>query len=138
MNHGVRLDFGHVKNPNKNPVAEKCNQELEMELLRIDPSGRPVTLSTLQRAVHVLNRRIRNRGSSAREILFCRDQNTGQPLTVNDASLTTMQKGIRQCNHLPSARSKGQKEVAEIMPPLRVGNLVYLKSEDDNFQGRSK
>ncbi len=109
-----------------------------MELLRIDPSGRPVTLSTLQRAVHVLNMRIRNRGLSAREILFCRDQNTGQPLTVNDASLTTMQEGIRQCNHLLSARPKGQKEVAEIMPPLRVGNLVYLKSEDDKFQGRSK
>ena len=32
--HGIALDFGHVKNVNKNPVAEKGNQELEIELLR--------------------------------------------------------------------------------------------------------
>ena len=34
--HGVTLDFGRVRNVNKNPVAEKGNQEPETELLRQD------------------------------------------------------------------------------------------------------
>ena len=29
---GIILDLGSAKNPNKNPVAEKANQELELEL----------------------------------------------------------------------------------------------------------
>ena len=30
--NGISLDLGRVKNINKNPVSEKCNQELEKEL----------------------------------------------------------------------------------------------------------
>ena len=71
---------GRVKYINKNSVGEKCNQELELELLRIDPTGSPVSTVTLQDAVHSLNTRIRNRGLSARKILFCRDQVTLKPL----------------------------------------------------------
>ena len=41
--NGIILDFGKVKNINKNPVAEKANQELETELLHIDPSGSTVS-----------------------------------------------------------------------------------------------
>ena len=71
--NGITLDYGNVKNINKNPAAEKCNQELELELLRVDPTGSPVSDTTLQSAVRVLNSRIRNRGLSAREIVLCRD-----------------------------------------------------------------
>ena len=41
--HAVALDFGRAKNVNKNPVAEKSNQELELELLRVDPTGYSVS-----------------------------------------------------------------------------------------------
>ena len=34
--HGVALDFGRAKNVNKNPVAERSNQELKLELLRVN------------------------------------------------------------------------------------------------------
>ncbi len=82
--HGITLDYGRIKNINKNPVAERCNQELELELLHIDPSGAPVSAVVLQDAVHNLNLRVRNRGLSAREILFCRDQVTSARLDIND------------------------------------------------------
>ena len=61
------LDFGKVKNVNRNPVAEKCNQELEKELLKMDPSGSPVTPLTLSTATNTLNSRIRQQGLSAKE-----------------------------------------------------------------------
>ena len=136
LQNGIHLELGQVKNPNKNPVAEKCNQELELELLRLDPSGKPVSYSSLQKVVRTLNTRIRNRGLSAREILFCRDQNTGQHLSVNDAALSAEQAELRERNHLPSAHSKGKKDSLPHDPPLRAGDLVYLKSEGSKFQGR--
>ena len=65
--YGIILNFGNVKNINKNPLAEKCNQELELELLKVDPSSSPVAQLTLQKAIDSLNSRIRNRGLSAKE-----------------------------------------------------------------------
>ena len=58
--HDITLDFCRVKNVNKNPVAEKGNQELEIELLRQDPSGAPVPALQLDKAVCSLNSRICN------------------------------------------------------------------------------
>ena len=47
---GVALEVGHVKNPNKNPVAETCVVELGDELLCICPeAGRISPLSFLSR-----------------------------------------------------------------------------------------
>ena len=37
--YGFAVEVGRVKNPNKNPVAEKCVAELGDELLRICPEG---------------------------------------------------------------------------------------------------
>ena len=43
----IHIEMGRVKNRNKNPVAEKAVQEFQRELLCIDPSGAPVSLSSL-------------------------------------------------------------------------------------------
>ena len=40
---GIRLEIGRIKNPNKNPVAEKAVSEVEDELLRQEPGGGPVS-----------------------------------------------------------------------------------------------
>ena len=134
--HGVSLDFGRVKNVNKNPVAEKCNQELEKELLRIDPSGSPVTEIVLQDAAHSLNSRIRHNGLSARELLFCRDQITSQSLNIDDTSLSKTQQSIRASNLITSARSKANVPYPASVPEISVGSLVYLKKEGNKFKAR--
>ena len=134
---GITLDFGRVKNINKNPVAEKCNQELEVELLRIEPSGGPISEVVLQNAVHTLNSRVRNRGLSAREILFCRDQFTSAQLKIDDGVFRERQHNIRQQNHSPSARSKSNSAAPAAAPAnIRVGSLVYLKKEGDKTKAR--
>ena len=134
--HGITLDFGRVKNANKNPVGEKCNQELELELLQIDPTGAPVSAVTLQDAVHMLNSRIRNRGLSAREILFCRDQVTSMPLNVSDNVLRQSQENTRNENHLPSAKSKSRDNIPATPAKVNVGSLVYIKKEGDKSKAR--
>ena len=48
LNHlNVTIDVGRVKNKNKNPVAEKAVRELEEELIRQEPGGRPVSADGL-------------------------------------------------------------------------------------------
>ena len=134
--HGITLDFGRVKNANKNPVGEKCNQELELELLRIDPTGAPVSAVTLQDAVHMLNSRIHNRGLSACEILFCQDQVTSMPLNVSDNVLRQSQENTRNENHLPSAQSKSRDNIPATPAKVNVGSLVYIKKEGDKSKAR--
>ena len=122
---GISLDFGRVKNANKNPVAERANQELECELLRLDPSGAAISQRTLQQALKTLNTRIRNRGLSAQEILFCRDQATGLQLTFSDNALSTRQQLLRKQNHEHSSRSKAQGAPAALLANVTKGDLVY-------------
>ena len=134
--HGVSLDFGRTKNVNKNPVGEKANAELESELLKIDPTGAPVSNVTLQNAIHALNTRIRNRGLSAREILYCRDQVTASHLEIDDVGISELQNQLRLQNHDHSARSKSNSARPAVPADVQVGSLVYIKKEGDKFNAR--
>ncbi len=136
QSHGLQLEYGNSKNINKNPCAEKYNQELETELLKVDSSGSPVTDSTLQLAIHTLNTRIRNRGLSAKEIITCRDHITGKQLQFSDAELCERQERLREQNHHSSAKSKAPNGVAAVEPAICSGSLVYIKSEGDKFTPR--
>ena len=64
----LSLEIGRVKNPNKNPVAEKAIIELEEERLKQEPTGGPVSQLGLVIAVARLNSRIHYSGLSAREL----------------------------------------------------------------------
>ena len=130
------MEFGQVKNANRNPVAEKSNRELELELLRIDPTGSPVSQSSLQKALKNLNTRIRNRDLSAQEMLFCRDQSTGKQLTVDDTALSQQQQSIRERNHDHSSRSKAKGATTVQNARITKGDLVYIKSEGNKNKSR--
>ena len=136
--NGISLDFGRVKNINKNPVAERCNQELEKELLRMDPSGSPVTTLTLSTATDTLNSRIRHQGLSAKEIVFGRDQYTGAKLLVDGESISRRQEEIRKGNHGPSAMSKAKKKVGAVDAAVKEGDLVFIKSEGSKNNPRDR
>lgn len=136
QSNGIILDFGRVKNANKNPVAEKANQELELEILKVDPSGKAITAVSLTQAVHVLNTRIRKSGLSSKEMFFQRDQVSGQQLTFNDASLGSDQSKSRHKNHLASAASKGKGGSKAQIPDVSVGSIVFIKQEGSKFSPR--
>ncbi len=134
--HGIKLDFGRIKNVNKNPVAERCNQELELELLHIDPSGNPVSNTNLQNAVKSLNTRIRSRGLSSQEMLLCRDQVTGDQLRVDDLVLSREQEITRERNHIHSAQSKAKGGLPARDADVTRGDLVFIKSEGSKNKSR--
>lgn len=60
--HRLSIEFGRIKNPNKNPVAERAIQELEDEALRSNLSNSALTPLSLSLITARLNTRIRSRG----------------------------------------------------------------------------
>ena len=133
---GISVEVGRLKNPNKNPIADKAIRELEDELRRHDPNGQALTSTDLAIVVSTLNSRIRNRGLSAREILFQREGNTGKQLTFRDQELAESQYNTRRSNHDPSAKSKARGGNAPRAQPVSPGDLVHLKCDGDKHTAR--
>lgn len=135
---GISLDFGRIKNTNKNPVAEKANQELEAELLKVDPTGAPVTPLILNSATDTLNSRIRYQGVSAKEIVFGRDQITGKKLNVDPARIKKNQEESREKNHQFSSTSKADIKKDALKASVKVGDLVFIKDEGTKHSPRER
>ena len=69
-------------------------------------------------------------------MLFCRDQNTGEQLRVQDADLSIEQGTIRDKNHPHSSRSKARGGPAAQNADITRGDLVFIKSEGDKNKSR--
>jgi hypothetical protein len=72
-NYRIAIKIGRIKNPNKNPVAEGTVQELQQEILRLEPRQRTMDLLTLMLAVTNLNSHLPHMDISARELFTQRD-----------------------------------------------------------------
>ena len=92
----IHIDLGRRHNKNKNPVVDKCIQELIAELLRINPEGGQTNPVELAQAVNQLNSRIRGRGLSSWELLTQRDSESGSQLILDDKTLSEI-----RCNGAP-------------------------------------
>ena len=137
--HGITLDVGREKNRNKNPVAERAIQELEQEILKIQPDRGPVTSVTLALATAATNSRVRRDGLSSQELWTQRDQITGQQFPIDDQVIISNQSASRHDNHLPSAKSKHRpSRFCNPSNPIRVGGLVYLIADRSKLQARDK
>ena len=127
--HGVAVDLGREKNKNSNPVAEKCVREYREEKKKIKPHGGHVTAAELAIIIASLNRRIRNRNLSAREIITRRDQISNKSLNLDDENLSAQQLQLRQDNHPVSAKSKAGTEKLATEAEVWPGALVVLKKD---------
>ena len=138
QHHRIVLELGNPKNPNKNPVAEKAVQELEIELLRQDPIGGAVSEVTLAVATANLNSRIRSRGLSSREMWYQRDQFSNRQLPMSDEDLITKQHDQRLINHPHSMKSKAPLALPRPTPIIEVGDLVYIHSDRNKSRARDR
>lgn len=136
--YNIIIDIGRTKNVNKNPVAEKAIAELEDEILRQNPNGGPVSMLTLSVAVARLNSRLRVTGLSARELFTQRDQFTNEQLPLNDRDVILSKHQQRTENHPYSMKSKLRSKVIRKRPNVKTGDLVYLYSDKNKSQARSR
>ena len=133
---GIEIDLGNEKNPNKNPVADKAIQELELELLKLTSSSSPVSAACLVQAICNLNSRIRHSNLSAKEMLLGRDQIDGRRLCFSDKYLSSQQNALRISNHVSSAKSKARGGLVARKENIAVGSLVFIKHEGSKFNPR--
>ena len=135
LNHlNVTIDVGRVKNKNKNPVAEKAVRELEEELIRQEPGGRPVIAVGLALATA----RLRLPGLSSRELWTQRNQFTHEQLPLSDYDLILGKHKQRSNNHASSEKSKNPRGLVPNTPSLQVGDIVYLISDKDKSRARDR
>ena len=83
----INIEIGRAKNVNKNPVAERAIQELEVELLQREPGGGAVSQLDLSVAIARLNARIRFSGLSSRELWTQRSQYNHEQLPISDRDI---------------------------------------------------
>ena len=133
---GLSLEFGRVKNPNKNPVAEKAISE--QELLCQVPNGGPVTNLILAMAISRLNSRLRRHGISSREMWTQRDQFTHAHHPISDRDIISDQHKQRIQNDPYSERCKDLTRTYSTPKSISVGDLVFLPADHDKTQPRSR
>ena len=122
---GIQLFNTDVFNKNENAVVDKACYELEQELVRIEPDGRPVSNTTIQYVVQLLNRKMRRNGSiTAYDIYFNRDINTGENLNLDYDSLKTQQKQNREMHN--KRHNDSLKVVNQIDP--QPGDIVITNT----------
>ena len=136
--HNIILDLGREKNKNKNPIAERGIEELQLELLKQDPAGGQVTDLSLATATSRLNARIRKRGLSAREMLFQRDQFTNDQIPIHDMDLITQQHQEKLRNHGYSEKSKAPNRGFRSEAHISVGDLVFLHHDKSKLKSRDR
>jgi hypothetical protein len=138
LTRGIILDMGRIKNVNKNPVAERCIEELGLEILKVCPQGGPVSKCTLALATSNMNARIRRDGLSSYEIWTQRDQVTGKQLPIKDHVIIHNQNQSRSKNHLFSAKAKSNGRAMLPNHEFSVGDLIYISSDKDKTKAREK
>ena len=98
-----------------------------------------ITPLVLSIATDVLNSRIRQQGLSAKEIVFGRDQYTGEKLAVDGKEISDKQDKLRRkANHKPSAYSKSKSKQHAIDASVDVGDLVFIKTEGSKNTPRER
>ena len=126
--YGIRIDLGRALNKNKNPIAKNAIKEFHKEWLRLNPRGGPLSRSEISQVVRNMNSRIRNRGLSAKEIAFQRDQYTNRFKLVNDTDLSHQQYEERSKHH-PDPVIKDEFR-------FEIGDNVYLKGDKSKYRAR--
>lgn len=138
----INIEIGRRKNKNKNPIAERAVQEMEEELLKIEPGGGSVTAVTLAIATSNLNAKIRRSGMSSREMFMQRDQFSNIQIPVHDMNLIQTQYDAKCKNHAFSERAKAPKATSKVPPKLcsnlKKGDLVYLYNDRNKCQARDR
>ena len=104
-------------NKNSNCHVDKIIQELELEITKISPAGKPLQPAELARATLILNNRIRQSGFTSSETHFARDSATLEPLATKSRAAPKLAVPQHHTQAIP-------------------GDTVFIKSQGNKHQAR--
>ena len=136
---GIDLELGEAKNKNALALVDRKMRELEDEIKKIAPSNNVINVRMLARATSVVNEKDVNKGNkclSAKEILFSRDQFTGENLPIKDEDIVeeTMENRIKNSEY--SAKSKATIQREAKPADAKKGQIVFLKQDGSKLERR--
>ena len=134
----IFLEYGRIHNKNKNPVVEKAIQELGAEMLKFSSEGGPFSASELAYITNVLNSRLRHHGLSSWEIIYQRNQFTGDQIDISDLNIAERQLHQRVANQQYSAKCKSRGRPSAELADIQRGSLVYIKEDGDKNKARER
>ena len=117
---------------NKNSIATVDNaiKMLENEIVKNAPHSTSINETILALSVRNLNLLIRNRGLSAHEIMFARDNVSNQNLHFSDKELADSQKLIKSNSNKPDSTTTSEKEI------YSPGDLISINNEKSKHNVR--
>ena len=125
----INIDISDSKNKNGVAIVDKAIQELEKEIVAISPENKPLSSSDLAKCTISLNSRIRNRDLSSYEIMFSREQNTGENISLDDKSMGETKMKLKEKNHKYSEQSKFENAKEPNSAEAEKGDFVFLKKD---------
>ena len=132
----IKIETGRKNNKDSNPVAEKTVKEFREQQLKFKPQGGVITELEKTIITASLNKMIRNRNLSSKEIVTNRNQNTQEPLNLCDKVLARDQFELRQQNHPLSEKSKVRGGKLALKTNVWPGALVFLKKDKSKLRAR--
>jgi len=134
---GINIDLSDTLNKNSNAVADRACSEIETEINKLQPQGGTITQTTLNKAVLLLNTKIRRKDHlSATEIHFSRDQATSSNLHLDDIQLRTSQLEKRQLTppqpKPPNNIKQGDTVILAAKPQKHITRDVFLVTQTNN------
>ena len=122
---------------NKNSVASVDNaiKELEQELCKLSPHDPTCNETVLSLALESMNSKIRNRGLSAKEIIFSRDNYTNKNIALNDRKLAQQQLQNKTVDNRHSEKVKFAKSNNH-QESVKKGDTVAFVLKPDKTKSR--
>ena len=121
---------------NKNSIGTVDNaiKELEAEIVKLVPHSAQINDVILKKCINNMNQKIRNRGLSAYEILFARENSTNKNLDLSDEVLLEQQIHSKNVNNKNSARNISTKPTTQ--QTFQQGDVVAITAEKDKNKSR--
>ena len=123
----IKIEITDPSNKNSIATVDKAIRELENEIVKIAPHSSAINQTVLSAALQSLNSKIRNRGLSAHEILFSRENQSNKNLTLSDDKLLNIQKEIKESNNEKSAAYISK--IPSKNDCFQIGDIISIKSE---------
>ena len=123
----IKIETTDPSNKNSIATVDKAIRELEEEIVKVAPHSTSINQTILALALQSLNSKIRNRGLSAYEILFSRENQSNKNLGLSDNNLLDIQKVIKDQNNKSSAKHIS-KNVQE-KDVFKIGDIISIKAD---------
>ena len=132
----LQISIQPTDHSNKNSIAtvDRVIKEIEQEIIKLAPHSTKIDNTILSMVIKNINAKIRNRGLSAHEILFCRENQSNANLKFSDEKLLSEQVEIKKKNNEYASNLISDKPRKD--DGVKIGDIIGVKTEKNKFNVR--